>query len=133
MPRPTKPPWSGSWPEPPPEIERDLALLRAAGAQDEVLGGVDLDEVGVRRLEAGEALRDEVLDVVDELLHRVVGCVRRHGILLWGRGREDVSGSTASAAGGLGDGGAGPVAVRRWPMNSYRKAPTRPPTIGPTM
>jgi hypothetical protein len=59
----------------------DLALPGAAAAQDEVLGEVDLDEVGMRRLEPGEALGDDVLDRVDELLHPA-GCVGRHGILL---------------------------------------------------
>ena len=46
MPSPTNPPWSGSWPEPPPEMRRDLALDRAAGAEDEVVGRVDLDVSG---------------------------------------------------------------------------------------
>ena len=45
--------------------QRDLAALRSAGAQDEVLGGVDLDDVGVGLGQPGEALGDDVVDVVD--------------------------------------------------------------------
>ena len=109
MPSPTKPPWSGSWPEPPPEISATLPAHRAAGTQDEVLGGVDLDDVRVGLGQAGQALGDDVLDVVDELLHagRSVG---RH--------RDPPSGSVDGRSGfdgfavaGLGDGGTGTVAV----------------------
>ena len=62
--------------------EPDLALLGPAGAEHDVVRGVDLDEVGVGRPEAGEALGDEVVDLVDELLHRVTRGVCGHGAVL---------------------------------------------------
>src|SRR5438034_84779 len=51
----------------------DLATSRAAGSQDDVVGRVDLDDVRVRLRQAGQALRDDVLHAVEELLHRSRG------------------------------------------------------------
>jgi len=62
--------------------EGDLAGLRAAGPQDELLDGLDRDEVRVGRPEAGQALGHDVIDGVDELLHRVAGGIRCHVGLL---------------------------------------------------
>src|SRR3954465_187580 len=76
MPRPTKPPCSGSWPEPPPETsatfprrappppagdERDLSLPRRARAHHDLRGGVHAEDVAVRGGEAGERLLDDLL------------------------------------------------------------------------
>ena len=47
----------------------DLAPLRPAGAEDEQVGASIFTRSGWARPEAGQALGDEVLDVVDELLH----------------------------------------------------------------
>ena len=80
--------------------EGDLALDRTAGAEHEVVRRVDLDVVRMRGAEATQALGDDVLDRVDELLHPA-GCIRRHGFLLGSRGRwvEVVDGQAASTAG----------------------------------
>ena len=85
--------------------QRDLAALRSAGAQDEVLGGVDLDDVGVGLGQAGQALGDDVVDVVVELLDAGRG-VGRHGSSFSGwRSVRGGSGLDGFAVAGLGDGG----------------------------
>ena len=48
-----------------------------AGAKDDIVLEVDLDEVRMGGLEAGQTFRDEVLHLVDELLH-LGRCVRGH-------------------------------------------------------
>ena len=109
----------------------DLAPLRAAGAKDDVVGGVDPDEVGVSAAEAREALGDDVLDVVDELLHRAAGALAAMSGCSFGRSRiVRRSSRRRGSAHGRGRDGRGPAPA---PTNSYRKAPTRPPTIGPAM
>ena len=49
----------------------DLALDRAAGPEDDEVGGVDADDVPAGAAEAGQAFRDEIGDVVEELLHGI--------------------------------------------------------------
>ena len=55
MPRPTKPAWSGSWPEPPPETSATLPGLSFAPAHEFAVLA-KRDDVGMRRGEAVEAL-----------------------------------------------------------------------------
>ena len=62
----------------------DLAPTGCVLAKDDVVGGVDADEVGVSEAEALEALGDHVLDGVDELLHRADRCGGCHGRMLLG-------------------------------------------------
>jgi hypothetical protein len=76
--------------------QRDLATPGAAGPQDEVLGGVDLDDVRVGLGQSGEALGDDIVDVVVELLDAGRG-VGRHGVLLL-RGCETGTGQAWSAS-----------------------------------
>jgi hypothetical protein len=55
----------------------DLAGPRPAGAENDVVGGVDLDDVGVGCGKAREGLGNDVLDLVEELLD-AGGRVRCH-------------------------------------------------------
>ncbi len=63
MPTPTKPPWSGSWPEPPPEMRPTLPATGAVGSVDHLALVVD-PQLRVGGLDAGQ-------------------CVGHHGA--WGR------------------------------------------------
>ena len=122
MPRPTNPPWSGSWPEPPPETRATLPVPRAAGPEDDEVGGVDPDDVRVGRDRGRPGspgrgpstslmsffIRLGAFVAMAILLVAAVGCRCRVRL---GVGRS------ATAAPGT-------VAVRSWPMNWYRKAPT---------
>jgi hypothetical protein len=51
--------------------ESHLAGHRRVLADDDLVLEVDPDEIGVRGAEAGKRLLDDVLRLVDELLHRV--------------------------------------------------------------
>src|SRR5712691_12642655 len=48
--------------------EANLALLRAAGAQNYPVRRVNLQQIRMGRTETGQALRYHVLDAIDELL-----------------------------------------------------------------
>ena len=96
--------------------EPDLALLRGVLPDDDIVRGVDADEIRMGCLEAGQALRDEVVDIVDELLHRVAGSVRRHGMPPSGRKRRLSAQASAGATSGMAV--PGTVTARWWPTNS---------------
>ena len=68
MPGPTYPPWSGSWPEPPPEISATLPSAFGRRPVDDAVLVVD-PELRVGRVDALEGVGQHVLGTVDELLH----------------------------------------------------------------
>ena len=69
MPAPTKPPCSGSWPEPPPETSPTLPATGASARMTSWFVEIHPDEPGVGRGDAGERLGHDRLGIVDELLH----------------------------------------------------------------
>ena len=99
--------------------ERDLAALRPAATQHQVLGGIDPDNIWVGLGQAGQALGDDVVKVVVELLDAGRG-VGRHGILLldWGPCGRSGQAWTASLRPVSATAAAGTVAVSWRPMYS---------------
>ena len=103
--------------------EANLAALWATGAENDPVGGIDLHHVGMRRAETGQTLRHQVLDAIDELLDS------RYS---WSGHVANSFQYQASAWAGSATATPGTSAVRWCPTYSYRKAPARPPTTGPT-
>ena len=79
MPLPTIITWAGSWPEPEPWTIDTLSSLGASVRMIRLYSGTYLIVSGLARAMPLEHLGDEVLGVVDELLHgatfpRMVDC-----------------------------------------------------------
>ena len=137
MPMPTNPPCIGSWPEPPPET---IPTLPCTGASARTTIGrvvVDPDEVGVGGGDTLEGLLDDVLDVVDQLLHVV--SVERLGLSACGRARGEPAPRTGRLVSFRRPGrfpagipSASWAAPQPGTSQLNRRTPRMPPMIGPT-